>query len=308
MRGLAQSTNPPEPLRVLSLGAGVQSTTLALMAAHGEVGPLPHCAIFADTAWEPPAVYDHLAWLMSGTVLPFPVHVVTAGNLRDDLLDGASGRRWASIPAFTRTVKLAGSTIAVYDEDEDGVDVQIGERILATDLVDVGMIRRQCTSEYKIVPIRRKVRELAGLTGRRSPDHPVVEQWIGISLDEVVRMKPSREAWQLNRWPLIERRMSRWDCLRWLDRHGYPTPPKSSCIGCPFHSDVMWRSLRDHDAAGWLDAVTVDRAIRTGMRGMRAELYLHRSAVPLEQADLSNDADRGQHDLFANECEGLCGV
>ena len=28
-------------LRVLSLGAGVQSTTLALMAAHGEIGPMP---------------------------------------------------------------------------------------------------------------------------------------------------------------------------------------------------------------------------------------------------------------------------
>ncbi len=59
-------------LRVLSLGAGVQSTTLALMAAHGEVGPMPDCAVFADTGWEPRAVYDHLAWLMSPNVLPSP--------------------------------------------------------------------------------------------------------------------------------------------------------------------------------------------------------------------------------------------
>lgn len=35
-------------LRVLSLGAGVQSTTLALMMAHGEV-EVPDAAIFADT-------------------------------------------------------------------------------------------------------------------------------------------------------------------------------------------------------------------------------------------------------------------
>lgn len=240
--------------------------------------------------------------------MPFPVHVVTDGNLRDDLLDGARGQRWASIPAFTRTITPAGAPIAVYGEDEDGEDVQIGERVLATDRVDVGMIRRQCTSEYKIVPIRRKVRELAGLTGRQSPDYPVVEQWIGISLDEGIRMKPSREAWQVNRWPLVERRMNRWDCLRWLQRHGYPIPPKSSCIGCPFHSDAMWRAIRDYDGAAWRDAITVDRAIRTGMRGMRSELFLHRSAVPPEQADLSTDADRGQQDLFANECEGLCGV
>ena len=53
----------PSPLRLraLSLGAGVQSTTLALMASHGEIGPMPDCAIFADTGWEPQAVYDHLA-------------------------------------------------------------------------------------------------------------------------------------------------------------------------------------------------------------------------------------------------------
>jgi len=47
-------------LRVLSLGAGVQSTTMALMAAHGEIMSMPNCAIFADTGWEPKAVYEHL--------------------------------------------------------------------------------------------------------------------------------------------------------------------------------------------------------------------------------------------------------
>jgi hypothetical protein len=269
-------------LRVLSLGAGVQSTTLALMAAHGEIGPMPDCAIFADTGWEPRAVREHLAWLMSPNVLPFPVHIVSAGDIRADLLRAGTGERWASIPAFTRTVKRRR--------------------------VEIGMIRRQCTKDYKIVPIRRKVRELVGLTRRRSPDHPVVEQWIGISLDELMRMKPSFEAWQVNRWPLIEQRMSRHDCLRWLERHDYPIPPKSACVGCPFHSDMRWREIRDRDPEAWGEAVAVDRAIRTGLRGIRGEVYLHRSAVPLDEADLSTPADRGQLDLWGNECEGMCGV
>ena len=273
---------PTISLRVLSLGAGVQSTTLALMAAHGEIGPMPDCAIFADTGWEPQAVQDHLAWLMSGNVLPFPVHIVSAGNIRDDILLAATGARWASIPAFTRTIKH--------------------------NRAEIGMIRRQCTKEYKIVPIRRKVRELVGLTRRRSPAFPVVEQWIGISLDEVIRMKPSFESWQINRWPLIEQRMTRQDCLRWLERHGYPAPPKSSCIGCPFHSDSLWRHIRDHDPVAWNDAVTVDRTIRTGLRGIRGEVFLHRSAVPLDEADISTPEDHGQLDLWGNECEGMCGV
>lgn len=116
------------------------------------------------------------------------------------------------------------------------------------------------------------------------------------------------EPWQVNRWPLIERRMTRQDCLRWLGSHDYPTPPKSSCIGCPYHSDAMWRRLRDEDPPAWTDAVAADRAIRTGLRGIRGEVYLHRSAMPLDQADLRTPGDHGQLDLFINECEGMCGV
>ncbi|MBR1040736.1 hypothetical protein JQ593_17325 [Bradyrhizobium viridifuturi] len=278
--GLAPS---PIRLRVLSLGAGVQSTTLALLAAHGVIGPMPDCAIFADTAWEPQAVYDHLAWLMSPNVLPFPVHIVSAGNLRDNLVRAAAGERWASIPAYTRTLDHRGC-------------------------MSIGMIRRQCTGDYKIDPIRRKVRELADLTRRRSPADPVVEQWIGISMDEAIRMKPSFESWRVNRWPLIELRMTRRDCLAWLSQHDYPVPPKSACIGCPYHSDAAWRDMRASDPRSWADAVEVDRVIRNGMRCIRGEVFLHRSAVPLSEVDLSTDADHGQLDLFANECEGMCGL
>ena len=270
-------------LRALSLGAGVQSTTLALMAAHGAVGPMPDCAIFADTGWEPKAVYEHLDWLMAPNVLPFPVFIVGPGNMRDNLLAAGRGERWASIPAFARSVDRRGN-------------------------VSIGMIRRQCTGDYKIEPIRRKVRELVQLTRKRSPTFAVVEQWTGISFDEVIRMKPSREAWQRNRWPLIEERMTRRDCLAWLRERDYPDPPKSACIGCPFHDNSRWRAMRDHDEEAWRDAIDVDRAIRTGIRGIRGEVYLHRSGVPLEEADLSTLADHGQLDLWPNECEGICGV
>lgn len=54
--------------------------------------------------------------------------------------------------------------------------------------------------------------------------------------------------------------------------------------------------------------MAVDRMIRTGLRGVRGEVYLHRHAVPLDRADLSTAADHGQLDLWGNECEGMCGV
>lgn len=268
-------------LRVVSLGAGVQSTAMALMAAHGEIGPMPDCAIFADTQWEPQGVYDHLRWMRSANVLPFPVLTVTAGNLRDSIASERPIEKFlrVDIPAF-----------------------------VSVDGLPSGLINRSCTRDYKITPIRRAVRDIVGITGRKSPDSAIVEQWIGISTDEVSRMKPGREAWQQNRWPLIEAKMSRQDCLSWMRRNGYPEPHKSSCIGCPFHSDDEWRALSEDEMR---DAVEVDDALRKhGASSYRTKgvLYLHRSCRPLSEVDFSTAEDAGQVDMFKNECEGMCGV
>lgn len=66
--------------------------------------------------------------------------------------------------------------------------------------------------------------------------------------------------------------------------------------------------MRDHDFAAWADAIEVDQALRNGISGIRDEVFLHRSCVPLDEADLSTASDRGQLDLWPNECEGMCGV
>ena len=70
-------------LTVISLGGGVQSSVMALMASQGAFDAIPNCAIFADTHWEPPSLYTHLDWLAER--LGFPVYVVDNGrSLRED--------------------------------------------------------------------------------------------------------------------------------------------------------------------------------------------------------------------------------
>ena len=83
-----------------------------------------------------------------------------------------------------------------------------------------GIGRRQCTAEFKIQPIRRKIRELAGLKPRqRAPKGLLISQWLGISTDEITRMKQAPDPWIENRFPLIDDlRMSRSDCLAWFQR------------------------------------------------------------------------------------------
>jgi hypothetical protein len=250
------------------------------MIARGDL-PMVDCAIFADTGAEPQRTYDYLDWLEA--LLPFPVHRVSVGNLRDALLgktkwiNGNDGR-----PPF----------FAVNDSG------------------NAGPLNRQCTRHFKIDVIQRKVRELIGLAPRqRGPKTPVVEQLIGISMDEAIRMKPSRVRYTKNVWPLIELGMHRYQCIRWLEQRQYPIPPKSACTFCPYRDNKGWRDMRDNDPASWADAIEVDRAIRDNMPGVRrSQIFVHRSLKPLDQVDLSTAEERGQLNMFLNECEGMCGV
>lgn len=264
-----------EPDTVISLGAGVQSTAMALMAARGELdelGPRPRLAIFADTGWEPRATYEHLERLeLELAAGGIELARVSKGNLRDDAVAAAAGggNRFASIPFYV--TNPAG---------------------------DEGALRRQCTREYKLEPIYREL---------RARGHKRVTLYLGITLDEVQRMKPARVQWARNAWPLIERRLTRHDCELWLERNGWGTVPKSACIGCPFHGDRQWRELRDERPDEWDDAVAFDAAIRRLPR-VDGEVYLHRQRVPLDQVDLTTAEDLGQASLFDDECEGICGV
>jgi len=263
-------------LRIISLGAGVQSSAMALMAAHGVLRPMPQAAVFADTGWEPAAVYRWLRYLEAR--LPFPVLRVSNGSIREDLIRNARGetvgKRSATPPLFT---------------------LREGRP---------GMLWRQCTSAYKVEPVHRMLRRMLGIPpGKPVPEGTLIEVWLGISVDEAHRQKPASEHWVRRRWPLLEAGFRRDDCLAWLRRHGYPAPPKSSCIGCPYHSDAEWRRIKA-DPEAWASAVAVDRLIRGGLRGTPGPLFLHRSCRPLEEVPLGED----QMDLFGEECEGFCGL
>lgn len=196
-------------MKVLLLGAGVQSSTIMLMGIVGAFDR-PDYAIFADTGWEPKAVYAHLAWL-EAQAEGMTIYRVSAGNIRAEVLASVDRERYASariprLPFFTTPEGNGGKR---------------------------GMLRRTCTNNYKIEPIDRKIRELLGLKKRqRIPKGITIEKWFGISLDEAHRMRTPDAQYIVHRYPLIDLRMRRGDCVAWLTQHGYAIPPKSACVGC----------------------------------------------------------------------------
>lgn len=275
---------PPETqFNFISLGAGVQSSTMALMAAKGEITPMPDAAIFADTQAEPQSVYDWLEWLERQ--LPFPVITVSRGDLEAEALKmrvTKDGR------------KFSKSAIPLFTQNADG---------------SVGKIpNRSCTSDYKILPITRKVRELASI--KRGQKEVTVTQWIGISWDEIQRVSDMREPWQQGRWPLIEMRMRRGDCLNWMRDNYQTTPPRSSCVFCPFHNNRAWRRLQAEEPEEFQRAVEFERSLqetKAKSENFRSKPFLHRSLMPLGEIDFRNDEEKGQLTML-DECTGFCGV
>lgn len=270
---------------VISLGGGVQSSAMAMMASCGELGPMPDCAVFADTQDEPASVYKWLDWLEPK--LAFPVYRVTKGSLSQSTLTmrtTADGRK------FSRT------NIPFYTLNSDG---------------GFGMIpHRSCTSDFKIGPILKFLRKHCGI--KRGQKTPTVTSWIGISLDEQQRMKDSRDKWVVNRWPLIEKRIDRGRCIRWMLDRGYPEPPKSACTYCPFHSNKEWRRMKNDEPDEFAKAVKFEKdiqAAKANSDNFNSTPFLHNSRKPLDTIDFRNDIDHGQGLLsFMDECEGMCGV
>ncbi|MEU7171528.1 MULTISPECIES: hypothetical protein [Micromonospora] len=256
--------------RYLSLGAGVQSSTLLLLAARGQV-PTFDAAIFADTGWEPAPVYAHLRRLEELAARSgIPVVRVAAGDIRRDALDPA--HRFASMPLFTLGPN--------------------GER---------GMARRQCTGEYKIKPIKVEVRRRLGYPHpARVPAGAVAEMAIGISLDEIGRARDADVAYMRNTFPLLDLGWRRQGLPGLSSRARVADTPRSACVGCPFRTDAEWMRLRRDDPTGWTDAVAFDAAIRHGSaranaagQPLRGQFFLHRQRVPLDQVTLRPRTEAG---------------
>jgi hypothetical protein len=286
-------------LTVLSLGAGVQSSTMLLMI-HKGILPRPDYVIFADTQHEPRhgcitdprtrrdipgGVYGWLDWMENHTGIP--ITRVSAGSLaKGSLLIGTNrtnGKKWLAnyIPAYL-----------------------IGPK-------KTGMLGRSCTFNYKISPIRKKIREILGVKRISKRMKYKVRMLIGITNDEVSRMKPSQVPYIENVWPLVDMDMSRQDCIDWLTINEYPIPNRSACTFCPLRSDKEWMELKENSPADFAEAAEFETKLQkvfSSVGKFENLPFLHDSGKPLNTTVFGKGDLNKMIDKFENECEGLCGV
>lgn len=271
-------------LNVLSLGAGVQSSTLLEMSLLGEL-PRYDLVLFADTGNEPRAVYNHVRYLQSKALAAgIDFRLVSKGTRIQD--DAHSGKFY-SMPLW---IKYEGR---------------------------ISAMRRQCTIEYKITPTDSEIlgyllergwakRNTRGL--RRVRPGVRVNVHLGISTDEEYRVSESETRWKIKRYPLIEMGIDRVTCVRWLKSHSVSVPSKSSCKICPYHEDDYWLSL---DPDEFEECCQFDDYIRTPEFKQHSKIvgdaYLHRSGVPLREVVLVERVKSANSSLQAETIYQTCG-
>jgi Phosphoadenosine phosphosulfate reductase family len=258
---------------VLSLGGGSQSSALALMSANGQL-PRVDAVVFADTQGELPETYEYLDYLAAQlAAAEIPLIRITAGSLEDALLAPEPTPENPTPPAHVLRPDGGKGRIGAY----------------------------RCSWDFKRSVITRATKQLVG--GRGAWKRATVEQWIGMSTDELSRCKPDPECrcghnrtrppyktgpkageprghfpgrgctdcdcaafdpWRINRWPLVEAGMRRGDTIRWFTTNGHPVPPRSACWFCPNSGNARWAELRDTHPDLWERACSLDEHIRNG--------------------------------------------
>lgn len=196
-----------KPALVWSSGGGVQSTALACLIAKGDL-PRPDYAVIADTGREASTTWSYLR-----------EHVQ---------------------PLLSRTV---GLEVEVAPHSLAAVDLYSTKGSLLIPAFTnhsgkMGQLPGYCSVEWK----RRVVRRWLKQKGVRK-----CVLWLGISLDEVGRAKPSDVAWLEHAYPLLDLNLRRKDCLRLIEEAGLPPAPKSSCWMCPYRGPKEWAALTEDD-------------------------------------------------------------
>jgi hypothetical protein len=250
---------------VWSCGGGTQSAAIAALIVQGKL-PKPDLAVMVDTEREKSATWEYADAVLTPNLREVGVTLHRVKKSEFATVDLFSAKGDLLLPVFT---SQSGAT---------------------------GKLPTDCSNEWKARVVQRWL---------RAQGVQQAEQWIGISVDEMRRMRFSGLGWLRNRYPLIEPEFGltyrRADCVAAVERLGWPTPPRSACWMCPNMGDHEWREMKEHHPQDFAQAVQFEREIRE----TDPHFWLHESAVPLDQVDFTS-----QGGLFDDRAcaSGMCFV
>jgi len=255
-------------LRTFSNGGGVQSTAALVLSAQDKIDFPIHlfCNVGDDSEHPDTLRYVH------EVAMPYAAaHGIEFYELRHFRKDGEEETLYKKLTrAGSRSIG-----IPIYLEGSGAP------------------VRRSCTAEFKIRRAAKWQRQHGA-----TKDVPAITG-LGISLDEFQRMRTdSGIATLVLRYPLIELRLTRQDCMNIIIQAGLPIPPKSSCWFCPFHRISAWQKLKRQTPELFEKAVDLEKTLsdRSDLTLGRGKVFLTRKLRPLDQVigdqlDMFDDID-----------------
>jgi len=229
-----------KPLEVLSLGGGVQSSALLLMCIDGKFEH-PDVVIFSDTGSEMPTTYSTVNYLKNQCEQhKIPFHTVGSNFGKDAKVPG----KWNLHEYYL----------------EMGLLPMVGNP--------------RCTFNFKIYPVRRKVREILEDDPRGVRGDILCRMWIGITTDERKRSEhPSDLIWAKNRFPLLEMELSRQNCVDYIAKNwSHLEIQKSGCFMCMYQTSKSWARLRRDHPEKFAIAMQMEKKARE-VNGIKRGLF-----------------------------------
>ena len=314
----------------LNFGLGVQSTAMVLKVLKKEL-PAPDVIVFADPMWEVEGSYKNLERIkpmIDKSGIPF--RIVSSGNIRDDGVDlgrlempfFVNATRYETVEgkmellikdvtkAYKKSRKKDDEHPTLFTQVELSLDetihracTEFGKKVQAGEIksgwkeMNTSQMGRQCTEKFKIRAVMKMLREDFGASAKKP-----IGQWLGITTDEFTRMKVSPIKASVLMYPLIDLGLSREDCEDYLDSQGYPVPPKSSCLGCPYHSNTTWNTLTQEEIEDCAEAEEEYIQMIANHPTLKYAPYLingvrfHRDMRPIEDRAFKNDPTEDSND------------
>lgn len=238
-------------------GGGVDSTAIAVLIWKGELPP-PQYAWIVDVGYEPKTTWDYVANVLQPKLAERSV-ILHILKTTDYTQNDLVRGGYPTIPAYRK-------------RDDDSIQ----------------KLSTHCSSGWKERVAQRWLRE-QGVEA--------VEQWVGIAAEETRRVRESDKAWVRLRYPLIERGLTRSDCVYMIGQAGWPMPERTSCYLCPHRSQGDWRRLAHRNREDFDRAVAAEKEIQK----TNPDIFLHRSGKPLDVA--VNGCDRAGERDAPTGCE-----
>ena len=109
----------------------------------------------------------------------------------------------------------------------------------------------------------------------------------------------------VHKYPLVEKRLTRADCINWLRSHNLDVPVKSGCVFCPYNSMGRWKALKREGGVDWKLAVAVDTLIRD--KRPKCQVFVHPGRKPLAQAIRIPEDEGAKQIAMDFDAEATCG-